>query len=469
MPFNSFDNYPMSWKPDMNHLTAPLYVSIAEMLEKDIKEGLLSPGTKLPPQRELADFLDVNLSTISKAFKICEQKGLIGATVGRGTFVSSDVGVNKMLLPNHNLPGVIELGSIFPEHTLNNEIASHMKKMVLEPGFGDLFGYGHPEGSIWQKEAAVKLIGKANFETEPQQILLASGGQNAIMAILAGLFKPGDKIGTDPLTYPGIKTAASMLGIQLVAIHHANNEITQEGLLYACKNENIKGLYLIPDFHNPTTHTMSAETRRMIAEVAVKEDLIVIEDAIHSLLHENPPAPIAAFAPEKVLYVCSVSKVISPGLRLAYIVTPEAFKKKLSAALYNMNISVPPMMTEFSARIINNGIADTILDKRRAYSRERNEVIKPYLGDYEMLGAPESSFRWLILPDYTTGKDFELRAYQAGVQVYGSERFAVGTAMPQSGVRLAITATENTKQLREAVKIIRALLENEADDRLSLI
>ncbi|TXK84980.1 PLP-dependent aminotransferase family protein [Paenibacillus sp. N3.4] len=426
MPFNSFDNYPMSWKPALKNLTAPIYATIAEMLEKDIKDGLLPPGTKLPPQRELADYLDVNLSTISKAFKICEQKGLIGATVGRGTYVSSDVGVNKILLPNHGLSNVIELGSIFPENTLNNEIAAYMKKMVVEPNFGDLFRYGHPEGTMWQKVAAVKLIEKASFKTDPQEILLASGGQNAITAILAGLFKPGDKIGTDPVTYPGIKTAANMLGIQLVAIQQKNNEVTEEGLIYACKNENIKGLYLIPDFHNPTTHTMSIDTRKMVAYLAQKEDLIVIEDAIHSLLHENPLAPIASYAPERVLYICSLSKVISPGLRLAFVVAPEVFKKKLSAALYNINISVSPMMAELAAGIINEGVSDTILEKRRAYSREQNLIVSQYLGDYKVNGAPECIFRWLVLPDDTTGKAFELRAYHAGVQVYASERFCSG-------------------------------------------
>ena len=80
MPVNSFDNYPMSWKPQIEHGAAPIYLAIAEQLEKDIRSGVLAPGTKLPPQRELADFLDVNLSTVSRAFKNCEQKGLICAS-----------------------------------------------------------------------------------------------------------------------------------------------------------------------------------------------------------------------------------------------------------------------------------------------------------------------------------------------------------------------------------------------------
>ena len=68
MPFNRFDNYPMSWRPVLPKGNAPLYRLLAQQLEQDIASGNLLPGTKLPPQRELADFLDINLSTVSRAF-----------------------------------------------------------------------------------------------------------------------------------------------------------------------------------------------------------------------------------------------------------------------------------------------------------------------------------------------------------------------------------------------------------------
>lgn len=76
MPVNSFENYPMNWKPDLTRMQPPLYKALAKQLEEDIRNGLLHPGDLLPPQRELADFLDLNLSTITKAFKLCSQKGL---------------------------------------------------------------------------------------------------------------------------------------------------------------------------------------------------------------------------------------------------------------------------------------------------------------------------------------------------------------------------------------------------------
>ena len=77
MPFNRFDNYPMSWRPVLPKGNAPLYRLLAQQLEQDIASGKLLPGTQLPPQRELADFLDINLSTVSRAFKLCMGKGLL--------------------------------------------------------------------------------------------------------------------------------------------------------------------------------------------------------------------------------------------------------------------------------------------------------------------------------------------------------------------------------------------------------
>ena len=467
MPINSFDDYPMSWRPQLNKLTStvPVYIMIADKLDADIKEGVLSPGTKLPPQRELADFLDVNLSTVSRAFKRCMQKGLICATVGSGTFVASDVAVNTMLLHTHYSNEIIEMGSIFPDNTVNDEVATYLRRLLAEPDVGKLFQYGRPEGTLWQKEAAMKLMARAGFKTEPQHVLLSGGGQNAITAALAGLFQPGDKIGTDPVTYPGIKTAASMLGIQLVPIQQRNREITQEGLQHACKNENIRGLYLIPDFHNPTTHTMSVDTRRMIGEMAKKENLIVIEDAIYGLLGKQSISPIACFAPENVIYVSSLSKVISPGLRLGFVAVPDKYRKNLEKALYNMNISVSPIMAELAARMIHAGVADSILEKHRAYTKEQNARVDHYLGSYTIEGSSESIFRWLILPEKFTGESFELCAYHAGIQVYAAERFVVGNTKPERAVRIAVNAPRNSSELEAGLERILSLLESDSEYR----
>ena len=106
-----------------------------------------------------------------------------------------------------------------------------------------------------------------------------------------------------------------MIGVQLVAIQHKDFEMTKEGIYYAIQNENIKAIYVIPDFHNPTSHIMSLETRKMIAQIAQEKNILIIEDAINNLLEDNPLPPIASFAPEQVICLASLSKTIAPGLR----------------------------------------------------------------------------------------------------------------------------------------------------------
>lgn len=462
MAINLFENYSMTWKPNLIDSDKPIYITIADQLENDIKTGILSPGTKLPPQRELANYLDVNLSTISRAFKLCGQKGLICATIGNGTFVASDVAANSFLLPTGS-SNIIDMGAMFPETESSDEITAQLKKMISEPNFNMLFQYGKAEGTVLQRESIAKLIKKVGYEADIKNILLASGGQNAITAILAGLFKPGDRIGTDELTYPGIKTAANMLGIQLIPIKQKNYEITEEALLFACKNENIKGLYLMPDYHNPTTHTMSLKTRKMIGKVAEKENIIVIEDAILTFMNENPLEPIVKFAPNNTIYISSMSKIMAPGLRLAFVVVPDNYRKSLSIALYNMNISISSLMVEIASRIINFGVLDSIIQRKRVSVREQNSIIDSYLKGYEVLGDSECIFRWLILPERFSGESFEAKAYRGGVQVYSAERFVVGNAKPIRAVRLSATASGNNQKLIEAMKILRSILEEEEE------
>lgn len=460
MPINSFENYPMSWKPKLEKTNKPIYLSLADQLENDISEGILLPGTKLPPQRELADFLDINVSTISRAFKLCEKKGLLSGAIGSGTFVSYDVNANIFMTPDHT-SHLVEMGSMMPETEAvsKGKITELLQKMIAEPDFEKLLQYGSLEGRAWQREAAVKLIEKSGYKTTADLLLPASGGQNAIAAVLAGLFQPGDKIGTDPLTYPGIKSAAKMLGIQLVPIKHENNEISEEGLLYACKNENIKGIYIIPNYQNPTTHIMSEECRRMIARTAKEKNLIIIEDGINSLLMEKPLSAVATYATENTIYIVSMSKAVAPALRLAYIATPKQYMNDLKTALYNINISQSVFLMELASRMIASKNVDKLIDERRQRTRKRNALVNKYLEGHEIMGDDEVIFRWLILPEGIEAEQFQDKALKRGVKVYMSERFTVGNTKPIEAVRLAVAAPESSEELEKGLKILKELLE----------
>lgn len=463
MPVNSFENYPMSWKPRISNKNNSLYKELANQLEKDIKEGSLKPGTMLPPQRELADYLDINLSTVSRAFKLCEQKGLIFGAVGRGTFVASDVTSSAVLLTGKSSEKLIEMGAIMPAVEPNHIVMQTFQRLLKEPEAHNILQYDLSEDNVMQKNAAAKWLLRSNYEANPEQILFAAGGQNALAGILTSLFRCGDKIGTNEVIYPGIKSLANMLGIKLIPIPEKTEESFADTLCQVCKKEGVKGLYLIPDYQNPTTMTMDLKKRKEIAKVVQELDLIVIEDAINSLLRENPLPPLATYAKEHVIYVSSVSKTLSPGLRIAFVASPKKYYSELSFGFYNLNIMVSPFLIEATIRLIHSKEADELLRNRREHTKKRNLKVNEVLRDYKILGDEFCNFRWLLLPEGFTGKSFELCAKNARVQLYSVERFIIGNSLVPAAVRIAVTAEQSEENFELGLHRIKEILESKTE------
>lgn len=203
---------------------------------------------------------------------------------------------------------------------------------------------------------------------------------------------------------------------------------------------------------------MSLETRKMIAKVAGEEKLLVIEDGINNLLEENPLPPIAAFAPEQVIYISSLSKTVSPGLRTAFIHVTGRFHERLATALYSMNISISPLLATVSAALIEDGAADEIVAARKKDIRERNAVVNRILKEFVLPGEPTAPLRYVRLPEYFTGKSFEICARQAGVEVYGAERFCVGNRIPEKAVRISVITPPSLEILTDGLNRLKALL-----------
>ncbi len=262
----------------------------------------------------------------------------------------------------------------------------------------------------------------------------------------------------DEHTYPGLKTVAAMLSIQIVPIKAEDYQMNPTYLEDACKNENIKGIYVIPDYHNPTASFMSVENRKRIAEIAIRYNQFVIEDASYHLLNNKPLPALASFAREQVIYIASLSKSLAPGLRLAYVSVPIKFKELISKALYNINITVSPLLAELTARMIVSNQFEDLINSHRIENKHRNQIVDKYLSDYTCLGDKTGIFRRLLLPGKITGAEFETLAENQGVQVYAADRFVVGNSCPARAVRISVCAPKTLEELEQGLKILKHLL-----------
>lgn len=458
MPVNSFENYPMSWKPTLKNAKKPIYIYLADTLEEDILSGKLTPGTKLPPQRELADFLDINLSTVTRAFKLCEQRGLICSIVGNGTYISSDAASNSMLMLNNTNQNIIEMGAILPNTEFNKHVSSYLQTMTTEPDFYKLLQYGRIEYDDLQIQAARKWLSYFSLASSKEHILFSAGSQNAIFATLAALFQSGDRIATMPTTYPGLKVAAKVLGIHLVPLHLENGKITENVLQYAYKTQNVKGFYFIPDFHNPTSELLSVETRKLVADFSERENIPFIEDAIYTLFSPEPLPPISSFAPNQGIFISSTSKVLAPGLRLAVINCPTTAHSSIKESLYGMQIAPPALMMQLFTRIILSGRFDEIRRLRIADLEQRNQIFDEIVKDCENCGNFHSPIRWIPLPQNIPPAQFEALALSHNLQVYGADRFTVGSEPIPNAIRVSLISAERIEDYREGLHILRKLL-----------
>ncbi|MDD4842763.1 MAG: PLP-dependent aminotransferase family protein [Anaerotignum sp.] len=462
MPINSFENYPMSWKPELIDRTPPIYTRLAQKLEEDIRSGRLKPGDKLPPQRELADYLDLHLSTITRTYKLCEERGLLCAKVGQGTFVASDVHTTDILLYSQEYSDLIELGTVHPPYQDNEEIIKFMKKIFLQPDMKHFLEYKSPAGTDMQRKTVSEWLKKIDVDVPPESILFASGSQNAICAILLGLFHAGDRIGTNSHSFSGLKSIAKMVGVQLIPLPEKNGVLNCQDLERFCKTENLKGLYFVPEYHNPTTHSLTDDERRCIGKIAKQFDFIVLEDAINRMLRDTVQRPLFAYAPEQTIHIFSVSKFLCPGLRMAYLSVPLRYKGALDTALYNMNLMVSPLNAEIVNRIFNSPMLDKIIEEKRMELRKRNELVNHMLCDYEVLGEDTCSFRWLMLPPpWKNGMEFEQFAKRMGLQVFCAEKFSVGNVISPRAIRICISAPPTIEKLQIGIeKLAKALLGN---------
>jgi DNA-binding transcriptional MocR family regulator len=459
MPVNSFLDYPMSWTPDKNNLKSPLYKYIALILEEDIKKGILKPGDKLPPQRELADFLDINLSTVTRAFKICELKGLISGTTGKGTYISSDVQASSPMLNTKPSFNCIDMGASHPLYEQNKYVIDVMNKVLKKKDINNLLKYSEPLGRISHKINAQKWLQNFNLTADIDNIMIASGLQNALCIILISLFQRGDKIATDRYIYPGFKSLANMLGIRLIPIPYENDEMNLQAFNKLCENEGIKGLYIMPDCNNPTTYTLNNNQRMSIAKIIKDNKLIFIEDASYSFLTPDNLAPISSVISEQSIYISSVSNALCAGLRVSFLVVPNNNLKALIAdGINNVNVMTSPFDVEIISRLIESGLSKEIIEEKRAMILERNVITDCIFNNQKIYGNKYSQFRWLVLPLKWTGQAFEEICKDNGVVVYCGEKFAVANSKIIPAVRIAICSPNNIDELEKGLMILNSII-----------
>lgn len=163
MSVNSYKNNPLSWHPDKALLKSPIYKSLVDLLQEDILSNQLTQDTKLPSQRELADYLDINFTTVGQAYQYAIKKGLLYTNVGSGTYVSPNA-YHSATISNHNVKqNIIDFGLVSSFEEYNSLVVPFIQSVASSPKLIQLLDYQHPMGTNFQIETASKWLETQGF------------------------------------------------------------------------------------------------------------------------------------------------------------------------------------------------------------------------------------------------------------------------------------------------------------------
>lgn len=460
-----------AWRPHLKD-GGLKYLGILEALEADIRSGALQPGDRLPPHRAIAEALGVDLTTVSRAFNEARNRGLVQATPGRGTFVGAGVGAdqsreNAALLDattsvdlSMNSPPVTETPRL-------TALIAETTAQVLSGPRGPLhLHYLEHSGSASDRAAATLWLGRRIPTITPARILLSSGAQCALHAVLTTLLGRGDAIAAGAFTYPGLKAIAEQSGFRLAALAMDAEGIDPQSFEDLCRRDPPKALYVVPTMDNPTMATLPVARRGELAGIARRHGVAIVEDDPYAALSAENLEPIASLAPDITWYIATVSKCATPALRIAYVVAPDGSGAlRLQSVLRATNLMAPPINAAVCSTWIGNGTLDRIALAVRRENNERHKLALAALGKERFAANPDGHHIWLQLPAHWRANDFADNAARSGISVIPASAFAISQSSVDA-VRLSLGVAQSHAVLTEALHTLSALISERPSSRV---
>ena len=457
---------PGSWSPALEMRDGPRYLAIAAAIEADISSGRLAPGDRLPPQRELAARLGLDFTTVARGYVEAGKRGLLESVVGRGTFVRRNAMVRGEAGPRRsradfsmNMPPEPEDPALLARMREGfRSVAEDLDSLLRYQGFG---------GSPADRDAASAWLSRRALVPAQERVFLAPGAHGAMVGVFSLLAKAGECVLCEEITYPGVRGIAAQLGLRLVGVTTDGDGVVPAALEEAIRAHAPKAIYLNPTLHNPTTITIPERRRAEICALARRHRTAIVEDDAYGFIPTHGPPPLAAMAPDICWHIAGLAKCIGAGLRLAYVVAPDARAGwSFNTAMRALCVMASPLSAAVATRWIQDGTADTILRFIRAESMARERIAAKWLEPGTYLSDPLSFNIWLPLRNGWTRPVFINQMRVSGLGLAPSDAFVVSGATPEA-VRIGLGGPVTRSQVERGLELAAHTLETNPEKALS--
>lgn len=442
-----------TWLEGVSTRRAPLYLAIADAIAEAAASGALKPGQRLPSHRRVADALGVDLTTVTRAYAEARRRGVLDAVTGRGSFI----GVR------HERAGPpLDLGMNIPPEPfgmrLDEMIRRGIDDVLRQTDAGMLMSYHAGPGSAADRAAAARWLAPALGEIAPQRIVVCGGAQSALTALAATLARPGDGVACDALAYPGFLALARRFGLRLAGVGGDADGMRPDLLDAASADGGMRLLYLTPSIQNPLAVSMPERRRRDLVAVARKRGLTIIEDDPYGRFVDDPAPALAALAPERSFHVATLSKCLTPGLRIAHVVAPDEAAARALAEAGRLLLQMPaPLMSALVTQWIADGAAAAIAGGVRVEAAARQALARRILPASR--GHANGLHVWLPLPERWNAARLREAAQAHGLGVEPAETFEVEPgASGLRGARVSLGAAPDRRRLQQALEALAGLI-----------
>lgn len=474
----------------------PLYRQICQGLREAILSGELAEGMRLPTERALAQELGVNRTTVMNAYNELASEGLIEGHVGRGTLVRRTYHTHDEEPFEHDQPSWLfglsagEDTILGPDARVLSELASmgerkdvisltantpapdllptELLRSIFHEGLvadkQHALGYCPVEGLQSLRRAIAARMRKRGVPVDIQNILILSGSTQGIGLISRFLLSPGDEVVVEVPTYLGAIQTFRALGARVIGVPTDNEGMRVDLLESLLARRHPRFIYTLPTFQNPTGASLSPERRRRLLLLARRYQIPIVEDDPYSEIyfdnHERQPLK-ALDTHESVLYLSTYSKILAPGLRVAWLAAPSTMIERLSLhkQVFDLNTSAIGQWTV--SEILRKNLFDDHLALLRQHYHHRRDVMLDAIHTHwptnVRVNTPLGGFHlWCRLPGDMRARTLLREAAQEQVAFVLGEPFHVDGG-GQHHIRLSFASPDET-QIEEGIRrIARAM------------
>jgi DNA-binding transcriptional MocR family regulator len=411
------------------HSEAPLYLKVAEIIEDQIRAGVLRVGDRIPSIRSLSRQQKVSVSTTLQAYFLLENRGYVEARNKSGYYVRvpvtelapepkfqnsepapAEVGVGDILTKFMRAVGdrgKVPLGAacpspvLLPYHKLNRITRAIVQKDPLHSSY-----YQFPPGSELLRRQIARRSLDFGCRFSAPDILVTSGAMEALNLCLRAVAKPGDIVAIESPTYFGVLLAIESLGMRALEVPtHPRTGMNLDALERSVKKHRIKTCIVMANCHNPLGYILSDERKKALVELLAKHQVPLIEDDIYGDLTFDLQRPKVAKAFDRtgmVLLCSSFSKVLAPGFRVGWVEAGR-FRDEVERLKFFTTIATPSLPQLVVANFLESGGYDRYLRRLRlAFSEQvqaMSQAIAKYFPSGTRLTRPAGGYLlWVELP-----------------------------------------------------------------------